>query len=710
MPPRRAVLASLAGAAAVGLAGGRTLSRPSAGSDAAAGAGGSGVPVRQLGAEPRNGFAEPGDARVMQIVAHPDDDLFFMNPDVAHTLASGVPVISVYVTDGGSFGVNAVPGRPEPAVDVPAYVSSRQQGLRQAYAQMAGAPLFTAWERTAIRLPGGREAELNRLEHHGRRVELIFLNLRMHAKDRGRAVNMTHLWSRPGVRLPTQSAPESPVRGTFSYSRDDLVDTLVFLFRRHRPTLIRTLDPDPDAQVHDQRHTRGSDQPGYSDHPDHTATALFAWRALAEWADGTGGRAKAPAFQTESYRGYYNQRWPHNLPLETVALKARYLNAYGGDPSWECGNASGCGDYSIGSDRVLVSKRGWVRSTHRRYPTAGPKAVIGANGALSVYGVLGTRLARWTGTPAGGFGAPEDLGGGPLAPAIAVATDADGRRLIFALRFSRMEASASRNVREIVMLRQQTPGGDFEPSWRSLGNPETEPRRSRLTGPPTAVTGADGRVHVFVRNGDKGVSTRVLDGQGNWSPWRRLPGGYIQDGLAATVDGDGHIHLFAASSGWVEHWTQRTPSAGLRKGSRRFVAEPGDAPDAVTASDGSVLVGYRRIASDRVMVERLAAGRTRRWSTVADVPVPGYGRVSLVGGRKPGADDLRMAVCTGTGEGLVYDGRDGMVARARAQALTFAVGTPAVMGAAGGGPVAVVTLGLDGRPVVAQLRDIPGRT
>lgn len=708
-PPRRAVLMSLAGVAAVGLAGNRALSRPSAGSDAAGGAAGSGVPVRRLGAEPRNGFTQPGAARVMQIVAHPDDDLFFMNPDVAHTLAGGVPLISVYVTDGGSFGMNAVPGRPKPAADVPAYVSARQQGLRQAYAQMLGAPLFTAWERTAVRLPGGREAELNRLEHDGRRVELIFLSLRMHARDRGRAVNLTHLWSSPGVRLPTQPAPESSVRRTFSYTREDLIDTLVFLLRRHRPTLIRTLDPDPDAQVHDQRHPRGSDQRGYSDHPDHTAAALFAWRALAEWADGTGGNAKAPAFQTESYRGYYNQRWPHNLPSETVALKARYLNAYGGDPSWECGNASGCGDYAIGGDRVLLSKRGWVRSTHRRYPTAGPKAVTGANGALLVYGVLGTRLARWTGTPEGGFGAPEDLGGGPLAPAIAVTTDADGRLLIFALRFSRMDASASRNVREIVMLRQGRPGGDFEAGWRSLGNPETEPRRSRLTGPPTAVTGADGRVHVFVRNGGKGVSTRVLDRQGNWSPWRRLPGGYIQDGLAATVDGDGRIHLFAASSGWVEHWAQRTPTAGLRKGPRSFVAEPGDAPDAVTAADGSVLVGYRRVASDRVMVERLAVGRTRRWSTVADVPVPGYGRVSLVGGRRPGADDLRMAVGTGTAEGLVYDGGDGTVARARVQGLGFSVGTPAVMGAAGGGPAAVVTLSMDGRPVVAPLRDIPGR-
>jgi LmbE family N-acetylglucosaminyl deacetylase len=638
----------------------------------------------------------------MQFVAHPDDDLFFMNPDTADTLSSGVPVTTVYLTDGGSFGVNAVPGRPKPRPDVPAYVSSRQQGLRQAYAQMLGAPLFSTWERTTLRLPGGREVELDRLEHQGRSAELIFLNLRMHAKYHGRPVNMAHLWATPDVSLPARPTPGSPVRAHYSYRRADLIDALVSLLRRYRPTLIRTLDPDPDSQVHDRLHPRASDQRGYSDHPDHTAAALFTWAALARWA---GDSTRIPLFQTEAYRGYYNERWPKNLPPETVALKTWHLNAYGGDASWECGNPSGCGDYSIGGDRVLTSKRGWVRSTHRRYPTAGPKAVTGTDGRTVVYGVLGTRLARWTATTAGGPAAPEDLGGGPLAPAIAVTTAADGRHLIFALRFSGLAASTSGNTREIVMLRQRTPGGDFETGWRSLGNPETAPRRSRLTGPPTAVTGPDGRVHVFVRNGRKGVSTRVLDGNGNWSGWRRLPGGHIQEGLTATVDGDGLIHLFASSSGWVEHWAQRKPSAGLRKGSRRFVAEPGDVPDAVTASDGSVLVGYRQAAGDRVTVERLGSGKAGRWATVTTVPLPGYGRVGLVGGRDARAEELLMAVRAGTGAAQVYDGRGGRVVTTGAPAVM--VGTSGTLGGPGSGRAAVVTLGLGGVPVITQLGSEP---
>ncbi|MFC9732757.1 PIG-L family deacetylase [Streptomyces roseolus] len=663
---------------------------------------------RLAAADARGGFATAGAPAVVQIVAHPDDDLFFMNPDVVQNLTTGIPVTSVYITDGGSFGVNTIPGRPDPEPDIPAYVSSRQQGLRQAYALMLGAQLFTPWQRSVLLLPGGRAAEVNRLEYGGRTAELIFLNLRMHAKNGTRTVNLTRLWSTPGVTLPTQSAPESPVRQSYTYTRKDLVETLVFLLSRRKPTLVRTLDPDPDTQVHDERHPRGSDQHGFSDHPDHTAAALFAWRALAEWGARTGGSTQAPVFQTEAFRGYYNQRWPKNLPASTVALKALYLNAYGGEPSWQCGNESGCGDYAFGQDSVLRSMKGWARSTHRRYPNAGPKAVAGTGGALTVYGVLGTRLARWTGDVSGRQSPPEDLGGGPLAPSISVVRLPDGRDLVFALRFSSLEGTAGKNLREIVMLRQRTAGGAFESSWVRLGSPETRPWRTRLTGPPTAVLGSDGRVHLFARNGAKGVSTRVLRTDGTWTPWAVLPTGRIQEGLTATVDGRGLVHLFAASATWVEHWSQRTPSGDLRKGTRRFAHQPGDVPDAITAPDGSVLLGYRSVASDEVVIERLPAGRAKRWTTVAKPKMGGFGRVSLVDGRTAASGGGVLAVPSGSREGLVYDitsgGRTSLVGTG---APSLTVGTPATLsvGAAPGTPVSV-TLGLDGLPHITRLRDV----
>lgn len=37
-------------------------------------------------------------AQLMQILAHPDDDLYFMNPDTQRMLDAGVPLVCVYVT------------------------------------------------------------------------------------------------------------------------------------------------------------------------------------------------------------------------------------------------------------------------------------------------------------------------------------------------------------------------------------------------------------------------------------------------------------------------------------------------------------------------------------------------------------------------------------------------------------------------------------
>ncbi|MEJ8645510.1 PIG-L family deacetylase [Streptomyces sp. MS1.HAVA.3] len=46
------------------------------------------------------------EGTVLQVVAHPDDDLFFMNPDVSRSISKGVRVATVYLTAGESDGRN----------------------------------------------------------------------------------------------------------------------------------------------------------------------------------------------------------------------------------------------------------------------------------------------------------------------------------------------------------------------------------------------------------------------------------------------------------------------------------------------------------------------------------------------------------------------------------------------------------------------------
>ncbi len=547
--------------------------------------------------------AESARPLLLQVLAHPDDDLYFMNPDTQRALAAKVPVVCVYVTAGEADGVNRIPGQPLPAADREAYSAARHQGLRQAYAALLGLPVFAAWRTRITQLPGGRKAETATLEHQGRTVELVFLNLAMHTLGGHQAVPA--LWRERGLRLRTALAAGSPLGSVQSYDAEGLLSVLVGLFARYRPSLVQTLDPDPDIQHSDTRtRIRDSEQPGYSDHGDHTAVALFTWAALARWADSAVGGP--PPFAVTAFRGYYNNHWPKNLPAPVLAEKAERLVPYGAAPDWACGNPSGCGDYNVGGDRPLRNRKGWVRATHHRHP--GPRLALAPGGRrLTAYGVLGMRAVRWQEGAEGEFGAAQDLGGGPLAPAVGFAALDDGRHLLFALRFSALDPGGG-NLREIVLLEQRRPGGPFA-AWTGLGNPESDPERTRRVGVPVAVTAPDGRVHLFVRDADQGVSTRVRTPDGEWSPWRGLGGGPVQDGLTATLTPDGAIRVYGAGRAAVLQWS---PEGFLPP-----LAGPVPA-GGIAAADGRLL--YRAPAS-----EELLASRGER------LHFPGYGPVAAEG-------------------------------------------------------------------------------
>lgn len=84
--------------------------------------------------------ADPPDAgRVLQIVAHPDDDLCFMDPDLRYSMAAGRPVTSVHLTSGEAEGINAgAAGEATTPPDKAAYAEARQNGIRSA---CAGSPV-----------------------------------------------------------------------------------------------------------------------------------------------------------------------------------------------------------------------------------------------------------------------------------------------------------------------------------------------------------------------------------------------------------------------------------------------------------------------------------------------------------------------------------------------------------------------------------------
>ncbi|MFH9722843.1 PIG-L family deacetylase [Streptomyces sp. NPDC017254] len=603
-------------------------------------------------------------ALLLQVAAHPDDDLYFMNPDTQRLLDSGVPLVSVYVTAGEHTGRNRIDGMPETPPDRAAYSSARHQGLRQSYAEALGLPMFTPWRREVLTLPGGRRAEIDTLGHGGRRVELVFLNLPMHTTRRYMAVPA--LWHDRALELRTHLPAGSPLTRSDTYDYDQLVGVLVELLRRYRPTVVHTLDPDPDIQTGDEAtRKRDSEQPGYSDHGDHTAVACFTWAALSRWvSDAVRDGVPIPAFTTTAFRGYYNRHWPKNLPPQVLGEKAARLVPYGGDPDWRCGNPSGCGDYGVGGDRPLTNRKGWVRSTHHRWPSAGPALAPEADGSLTAYGVLGLRAVRWRETEPGVWSEPVDLGGGPLAPALGSAVLGDGRVLLFGVRFAALDGHGGPNRRELVLLEQGSPGGPFL-AWQGLGNPERTDDRGRRVGAPVAVAAPDGRVHLFVRNADKGVSTRVRAADGSWGPWRTLPGAAeIQDGLAVSLDAAGRVHVHAAGRESVRHWVD-----GVER------PEPLPLSGSTVAAAGGELY-YRRPAAGELL------------GPDGDAGLDGYGGV--VAARSPGLGTVLLGTDAG--------GR--VLVRAGGRLRTRTAGPSAVSAAPHLGPrrVTVVGLGADGHP------------
>ncbi|MFF1835186.1 PIG-L family deacetylase [Streptomyces sp. NPDC058231] len=625
-------------------------------------------------------------ALVMQLLAHPDDDLYFMNPDTQQALDAGTPLVCVYLTAGEAVGVNRIPGRSLPPADRSAYSSARHQGLRQSYAVQLGLPVFSPWHRTVLGLAGGLRAEIDTLTGTGgQRVELIFLNTAMHA-GRGR-LGLPSLWQDRAMRLPTVVAEGSPLQRAGSYTYDELIDVLVGLFERYRPTVVHTMDPDPDIQHSSEAvRRRDSEQPGYSDHPDHTAAASFAWVALIRWVTrATAGGGAVPRFVTTAFRGYYNRHWPKNLPRRVLAEKAAHLVPYGGGADWRCGNPAGCGDYNVGGDRPLTNRKGWVRATRYRYPGPRPAVTADPDGRLCAYGVLGLRAVRWRETAPGSgvWGEPDDLGGGPLTPVLGGAVTADGRQLLFGLRLAALSGHGAADEREIVLLEQRSRGGSFR-AWWGLGNPERNNRgRGRRIGVPVAVTAPDGRVHLFVRNADKGVSTRVRDASDRWSGWRDMGGGEVQDGLGTVVDGRGLVHVFGAGHHTVHHWTQRTPGAALTAHPPvQGAPVPGDGPGVRVGTDGSVELLYRAAA-------RAALTVVREGSTADRGGFDGYGPVAsvrsaagevLLGRTEAGRIQLLTAV--------------GLSVRSRGP---VALDGPSLHSGDAGGPT-VVGLGPDARP------------
>ncbi|ANP50182.1 hypothetical protein J2Z21_001098 [Streptomyces griseochromogenes] len=219
----------------------------------------------------------------------------------------------------------------------------------------------------------------------------------------------------------------------------------------------------------------------------------------------------------------------------------------------------------------------------------------GRDGRLSVYQLSGEAvLCRVERGPGGPWTDPRTVGGDQkLHPVLALGQGADGYAHLVSWRPTKKGESG---LVHSTHFRPRLAALD----WNPIGHPD---RTGDRTGRPAVAVDAQGRAHVFVRNGDGGVSLLAQKEKGGWEPWRDLKGRDIQDGLAAVTGERGRIDLYAAAPGTILYWRQEEPGAqpvlqealetGVRPGTLRALATSADRTTVFYTDDSGDLCAWR---------------------------------------------------------------------------------------------------------------------
>ncbi|WP_222594325.1 PIG-L family deacetylase [Actinotalea fermentans] len=222
----------------------------------------------------------------LQMVAHPDDDLLFMNPDIINEVERGACVRTVFLTTGD-------------ANRDASYWRLREDGIRAAYATMAGAE--DEWTLGTLEIEG-RDLQLATLDD-APGISLVFMHLPDgNRRGTGNAIHgrqsLLRLWT---GEIETIDA----VDGSASYTSGDLRRTLTALIDDFHTDTLRAQDWTLDFRT--------------GDNADHTAAARYVRAAAAQ---------ATSAHRLLAYAGYPSWTQPANVNGRELGLKADAIMAY----------------------------------------------------------------------------------------------------------------------------------------------------------------------------------------------------------------------------------------------------------------------------------------------------------------------------------------------------------------------------------------------
>ncbi|WP_418910304.1 PIG-L family deacetylase [Achromobacter spanius] len=483
-------------------------------------------------------LAQCNGIKDLAFVAHLDDDLLFMNPDIASNVEAGGCVRVIYLTASDA-------GEGEP------YMLGRERGVRAAYAYMAHKP--DVWKADSG-IAAGRQIARFTLQDNPR-VQLWHMRLKdpWLGKGWGSLTPLSRTESEPGQNVDTLG----PYAET--YTREQLVDTLAELIRQYAPTTVRHLD-DTIVVPYTQLCWRCA---GHG-HPDHIASARLAREAML----------RVPGNYAETgYIDYPSQERATNLTDSEIASKSVIFQHYAWNDYHYCAGPSGCKE-PAGPAAAWVQRAYYVS----RQDIA-PQLYPDGRGGLVVFAAGETNAAvnRWD----SGQRRWQSLGGRTTGPVVSFA-HADGTAGLMArdplggvwankqrhdgtwqgwqalggLRVTQIPAVAPRGEAAAValgydgLLHWIAPSG-IDGSW---GTWQALPALDGATGAPAAARGADGRYVVFANTAQgKLFYTRQLPAetgkQPAWQPWRPVTAPVAAGGLAAIRNQEDRVELYFRERG-----------------------------------------------------------------------------------------------------------------------------------------------------------------
>jgi GlcNAc-PI de-N-acetylase len=593
------------------------------------------------------------DIQDQYVVAHEDDDLLFMNPDLQAAIRLGHCTLTSFLTAGndnkqGASGLT--------------YMKQREEGIRQAYAKMAGQR--NSWLEGNFFI-NNRKVKLFALSGD-LRVVLLFFRLSDGA-DRDYNKTLAALNSAADGAITLQS-----IDGSNSYTKSQLVKTLADIMKYAQPKYLHIQDSSPSPFITDKDLTVG-------DHVDHVVSARLVEAAEQQYTQ---------PHMVIRYRDYnINTETASNLSAADQASKLSTFNVYAAKDPVICPQGNGC--ITVNPELSLYSFYGWTQRQYFHQDDNQQGSVVrGAGGQLQAF-VIGTRSSTLksiaqSAPGSGTWSSWQDLKGNfSAAPTVSVYKD--GRLAAFVhsnygtMFYSgqnddqswtswrelggqgvsdaasatdasgRLRAVSISNSGQIFEMIDTTSRGAWS-SWRPVGNP------FYAASNPALALGQDGRLTLLALDsrGALRVNSQAA-GSTSWpNSWQNL-GGSFASAPVVTRNADGRLEVFlrGTDQGLYHFWQTATGqwSAPEALGNLNFDGQP-----VVSLAGGLLSVAVRDNLGHLSLLQQLSGQPGSAWSARQDLgsPTTNYGSsLSAVIGMGSNADGT-LALMARADNGSIY--------------------------------------------------------